>query len=251
MEIDAWLELLLTPSEVWTIALDPHQLDTPSQAETTINVSGDHGSEPIEIRPRAKVETLSNELIHVSDATSYFGRATIVCPDGRGGWGRYVDTPPIRCTIAGSTGMPARTVRANPMAGAGETGFIGAFIRTSDRKYTKIRMLATRQSRMAWLLTLWTMLTLFKNIGGDPVPTEVSTRQFLDDTSNKAKMCGSSRSSVGSLEEGRDTLEDPRSLPPPPPPRAAQVRRYPVLRPQGAARGATDRSCHQGTQGSI
>ena len=85
MEIDAWPELQLTPSEVWTTAIDPHQLDTPSRAETTINISGEHGSEPIEIRPGAKVETLSNELIHVSDATSYFRGATIVCPDGRGG----------------------------------------------------------------------------------------------------------------------------------------------------------------------
>ena len=62
--------------------MDPHQLDTPSRAETAINVSGDHGWEPVEIHPAATVETLSNELIHVSDATSYFSTATVVCLDG-------------------------------------------------------------------------------------------------------------------------------------------------------------------------
>ena len=66
MEIDAWLELQLAPSRVWTTALDPHQSETLSRAETTVTVTSDHGSEPIEIRPGAKVETLSNELVHVS-----------------------------------------------------------------------------------------------------------------------------------------------------------------------------------------
>jgi hypothetical protein len=194
--------------------VDPLQLDTPARAERTITVSGEAGCDPVEVRSGARVETVANELVYISERTAYFGAANMVMQDGKGGFARFHLQLPLRVTIAGTTGMPKSLLRNDPQAGTGETGWLGAIVRTSDRSYTKIRCLVARESRMTWSLTPWTNLNLFKTIGGEPVPTSAcaSLRHFLDDTIRKVQL--QAGGSATSLDDSRD--EDVPAPPPPP-----------------------------------